>query len=151
MEPQSAPRLISIRRRWLRISFKLLALIAAFYTIELSIGEWMWRSYQKEAAAKGVKLRFEDYDIPPIPDEENYAAAPIFKKLLDDPDSIKPFENEISLPNISNYKVDQGNSAQPLLANWQNAFVKKRWVPFEGPEPAADILDAHPREVTADY
>lgn len=130
------------RRRWLRLTLKVIAFIVAFYTIEWSIGEWMWHSYQKEAAAKGVKLRFEDYETPPIPDEENYAAAPIFKRLLDNPDRIKPFEEEISLPDVSRYKVKESDSAQALLANWQNAFVKKRWIPFEGPEPAADILDA---------
>lgn len=142
MEPQSQSCPVSIRRRWLRRSFKAFAFIAALYVIEWSIGEWMWRSYQKEAAAKGVKLRVEDYEAPPIPDEENYAAAPIFKRLLENPGSIKPFRKQISLPDVSFYKRQPSDLGQASLGNWQHAFVKKRWIPSKGPEPAVDILKA---------
>src|SRR5262245_28482956 len=96
MESQTPPSLRP-RRWWRHWAFKtfgilltlLVLAVVGFYTIERAQGERAWNNYEKKALANGVKLRIEDYETPAVADEENYAAAPIFQKVFEAPDSAK--------------------------------------------------------------
>jgi len=100
----------------------------------------MWRNYQRDAAERGVKLRFEDYDTPLIPDDDNYAAAPIFRKLFADPNNLKPLLDQLELPNRISAKANDLAPDPFGLREWQTTFVAKKWIASAGPEPAVDVL-----------
>lgn len=129
------------RRRWFVVT---VILIAALYTIEPAIGTWIWRSYQKEAAAKGVKLRFEDYRTPPVPGDENYAAVPLFQRLFDkDSNNLKKLTGQLELPNRVTGKSLPRSATKPLdLTEWQATFLHKKWILTAGSNPASDVLAA---------
>lgn len=131
-------------KRWLRGFAKFCSVaaipIVALYIIEPAIGERMWRNYQAEAAAKGVKLRYEEYETPSIPDEENYAAAPIFQKALASPDGARDTETLFTLPSMGGVKVSGSKGQSLLLKQRQQSFLKRGWIEFTSPEPASDVL-----------
>lgn len=141
-----APR----RRRWwqnwfFKIVFLLILLtigsIASFYVVESELGEFAWNAYQKEAASRGTKLRLEDYTTPPIPDHENYAAAPIFQKLFASDKTGEELEARFKLPELPKNTANSAPEPKPFdLTSWQQAFVKAGWIPSAGPDPASDTL-----------
>jgi len=149
MEPQTPPSLPP-RRWWRHWAFKtfgilltlLILAIVAFYTIERALGERAWKVYEKKALANGVKLRIEDYETPAIADEENYATAPIFRKLLASAKERKEFEQQFALPAPSRNKLTYAD-AKPLdLTSWQQTFAEAGLIAHAGIDPAADILRA---------
>jgi hypothetical protein len=134
------------RRWWQHWFFKTFALslvsILAFYVIERQVGEMAWRNYQRQAKARGVKLQLIDYQLAPIPDGENYAAAPVFQKLLAADDPIAETEKVLGLPAFPR----GGTEVKPLdLTNRQKGFVSAGWIPAAGADPATDVLTAMER------
>jgi hypothetical protein len=55
----------------------LLALISLFYAEENWRGRHAWEKYKQEWEAKGEKFDFASFIPPPVPDEQNFALAPI--------------------------------------------------------------------------
>jgi hypothetical protein len=134
------------RRWWQHWLFKTFALslvsILTFYVIERQIGEMAWRNYQRQAKARGVKLQLIDYELAPIPDGENYAAAPVFQKLLAADDPVAEAEMVLGLPTFPR----GGTELKPLdLTNRQKGFVNAGWIPAAGADPATDVLTAMER------
>jgi hypothetical protein len=70
------------RRRLFKTTVIAILCLTAYYILERQLGEHAWMAYQREAAAKGIKLQYADFETPDIPDEENYAAVPIFRKAV---------------------------------------------------------------------
>jgi hypothetical protein len=134
---------------WRRRFFKTIAItilcITAYYIIERQLGGLAWRAYQREAAAKGIKLRYTDFETPDIPDEENYAAVPIFRNLFT-PGVAAPTSAQFVLPDLPEPDAKakaQAREPKPLdLAKYQQAFVKAGWISFPGSDPASDVLAA---------
>jgi hypothetical protein len=128
-------------RHWLFKTFAISVLIIfAFYTIERQNGEWAWRAYRKKAEAKGVKLWLSDYETPPIPDEENYAAAPIFRELLAANDVNAETESRLGFDAVRQGKP-RSLETKPLdLTTWQQGFINAGWISSAGSDPAADVL-----------
>ncbi|HSY74541.1 MAG TPA: hypothetical protein VK810_03645 [Dongiaceae bacterium] len=56
----------------------LATLIALFYAEEDWRGKHDWEKYKHEWEAKGEKFDFKDFVPPPVPDDQNFAMAPIF-------------------------------------------------------------------------
>ena len=141
----SDPHSPELKPWWRRRFFKAVVItsvcIVAFYVIERLVGELAWQGYRKEALARGVKLNLADYERPPIPDDENYAAAPIFKKLMlpGDPAKIgKIFE----LPPRQRTGSKNKEPGPLDLTDWQQGFLKAQWIPTAGENPAGDVLFA---------
>jgi hypothetical protein len=53
-------------------------LIALFYAEENWRGKHDWEKYKRQWEAKGEHFDFADFVPPPVPDEQNFALAPIF-------------------------------------------------------------------------
>ena len=60
----------------------LITLLALFLTEENWRGKHNWENFKKEMAAKGEKLNIEDLAPPPVPDDQNFAMAPIWRTNL---------------------------------------------------------------------
>ncbi len=56
----------------------LATLIALFYAEEDWRGKHDWEKYKHQWEAKGEKFNFADFVPPPVPDDQNFAMAPIF-------------------------------------------------------------------------
>src|SRR5262245_40807443 len=70
-------------RRFLFVFLCLATLVAAFYAIENWRGRRAFSRIKLEAEARGLKLDWKDVVPPPIPDEQNAAAHPFLKPMLD--------------------------------------------------------------------
>jgi hypothetical protein len=138
-----------VHRWWRRWYVKAIVIsfltIGAFYAIERQIGEWAWKNYQREAAARGVKLLLTDFQQPPIPEEENYAAAPFFKTVLSAADPNAEGEKLLQLPAFPSSGPKSGLIGPLDLTNRQKGFINARWIPQASESPAADVLLAMER------
>jgi hypothetical protein len=56
----------------------LATLIALFYAEEDWRGKYDWEKFKREWEAKGEKFDFKDFVPPPVPDDQNFAMAPIW-------------------------------------------------------------------------
>jgi hypothetical protein len=68
-------------KRWRRRIIALggfVLLVALFYAEEDWRGERAWEIFKSEWEAKGEKFDFKDFIPPPVPDDQNFAMAPIF-------------------------------------------------------------------------
>src|SRR5687767_6897128 len=74
-------------RRWLKrlgwTAAWVVTLLVLAYAVENWLGARAWRAYVAEARAAGEKLAPEAVIPPPIPEEDNFAAIPLFKPLFD--------------------------------------------------------------------
>jgi hypothetical protein len=75
----------------------LATLIALFYAEEDWRGKHDWEKFKREWEAKGEKFDFKDFVPPPVPDDQNFAMAPIWvesiKATLGPKNSLKLFGN----------------------------------------------------------
>ena len=83
-EPRRAFRLFAGRRlrRSLVCVGSLAALVGIFYAEEDWRGQRDWNRYQQAAEARGESLEFRAYIPKPVPDDENFAEAPIVKSWI---------------------------------------------------------------------
>ena len=68
-------------RRVLLTSATLVTLIAVLYAVENWRGRHAWEQVKRELEAKGERLDLAAFIPPPIPDEQNFAMAPVWAKL----------------------------------------------------------------------
>ena len=66
-----------ILKRFLAVFGALVILIVIFYAEENYRGQRAWNLYRDELEAKGEKLDFAEFIPPPVPDDQNFAMAPI--------------------------------------------------------------------------
>jgi hypothetical protein len=74
-------RWVFFRRNFKRFLFGLAcfaSLVALFYTEENWRGKRDWEKYKREWEARGEKFDLKDFVPPPVPDDQNFALAPIF-------------------------------------------------------------------------
>jgi len=120
----------------------LLTLIVGFYLVVSSGGNAAWKTYREEAHARGVKLTLADCVPPPVPDERNFAAVPLFQDAFQTP----PPPDPVALPEKGSLKVpalDTPSRNTPIdLAAWQKFFVAAKFISAPGEKPAADVLTA---------
>jgi hypothetical protein len=74
----SAPARPALRlARQVLLGMAILAtLIGLFYTVENWRGKRAWQQYKREAEAKGIDMDWAHYIPPPVPDDQNFFAAP---------------------------------------------------------------------------
>lgn len=128
------------RRRFFKATVVTIVCITGFYFIERQLGERAWRSYQREAAAKGIKLRLADYETPEISDEENFAAVPIFRDVFVSPNHADSIGKQLDLPPWP--RQNRGVPKLKDLVDWQQRFVAAGWLPSASANPASDVLRA---------
>jgi hypothetical protein len=143
--PPAPPR----PRRWrivlTRAAFVLailITLIAGWYIVERIRGDAAWQAYQADARARGVKLTLADHVPPPIPDERNYAAIPLFLNAFKTPEPPEPLT---LLSADAQYQPPLGSwiKGEAIdLQKWQAYFIGKKMLPAPGGNPAADVLKA---------
>ncbi len=64
-------------KRWLTAAVVLLVLILAGYAEEDWRGWHAWNTFKHEAEARGEKFDFASFIPPPVPDDQNFALAPV--------------------------------------------------------------------------
>ena len=126
-----------IIKRCLWALLLLAALVPVFYAEENWRGHRAWENYRHELEAKGEKLDFADYVPPRVPDEKNFAFAPVvmttWSWLLDTNGHKLPEENkrmvrrldlnlyrtnQLAVPRPSSWQLGQATD----LAAWQNYY-----------------------------
>ncbi len=139
-------------------------LIALFYAEENLRGKAAWGKFKREWEAKGVRFEVAAIAPPSVPDELNFAMAPVvassFSQTLDrDGHLIKPWNtNIINRMEMPRERQVYGNTNKaPPAGNWQKAERAKlgEWqayyrkvaavtnafpIPAQPGTPAADVL-----------
>ncbi len=114
--------------------------IALFYAEEDWRGARDWTRVEKELRAKGEPLTLDKILPASIPDNENVAAAPIFKELWTNPKNARLSQLKLPGPlNSSTPAMGDSMSGEPMdLLGWQKLLTGK-----SNPQTAAaDILTA---------
>jgi hypothetical protein len=140
-------------------------LVALFYAEENWRGKHDWGNYKREWQTRGEKFDFKDFVPPPVPDDQNFAMAPIvassYETMLDKSGHEIIPRNTNVLNRLQMRTVDYGfgsdgptNNGYWLMAktsgleDWQNYY---RWlaaktndypVPPHPQTPAQDVLIA---------
>ena len=141
-------RFLASRKFWQRSAFALACLatlIAAAYAIENYRGEKAWAHYRAEAEARGEKLDFKDFIPPPIPDEENFAAIPIYRELLSRDPAVRARAGKAcKLPAecISQSMQSPTDRKTPDFAALRECFIKNSVLANATGDPVADVLRA---------
>jgi hypothetical protein len=115
-------------RRGIRRALIVLAwavtIIGLLYGEESWRGRRAWNQYREAAEARGVSLDFKSYIPKPVPDDQNFAATPFLKSIIQ--------SNSVSLPDDlyahaantiveTNLAKDRGRRHFTDLAAWQLA------------------------------
>lgn len=127
----------------------LVTLVALFYAIENRSGQRAWDRCRRELEAQGEKLDFRAFIPPPVSDEQNFAATPIFAHLFDRPPPGVPEDDRRVHPDARLGRVSVNLQAHPDkkapsfllvdsgslidLAPWQRFFAGNT----NYPQPAA--------------
>jgi hypothetical protein len=140
----------------------LATLIALFYAEEDWRGKHDWEQYKHEWEAKGEKFDFKDFIPPPVPDDQNFAMAPIvftsYGQVLTRDGKVIPWKDRdtnfvvrLKMEIVHNYEDS------PKDGDWQTAKISdlKAWrnyyralaattnefpVAPQPQSPAADVL-----------
>jgi hypothetical protein len=106
-------------------------LLGAYFIADWYAGH-QWQSYAAAARARGVKLTLAEwFDRPAIPEEENFAALPMWKPNFGEPGYMPElpypaFAGRKKLPSAGQRRLD--------LERYRLSMVKSKWVSEEGAE-----------------
>ena len=120
---------------------------AALFVGANSAGRTAWERYSEEARARGVKMSLQELLPAPIPDEENFAAVPLFADLFSEDEAVRKKVSEaldLNFPQREKEARHTAFGAATLcgLAEWQASFLKTGDLPAASADPAADVLRA---------
>ena len=141
-------RFLTSRKFWQRSAFALACLatlVVAAYAVENYRGEKAWAHYRAEAEARGVKLDFKDFIPAPIPDEENFAAIPIYRELLSADPAVRARVKEASaLPRecLSQYMDSLLGGTPPDFAAVRDSLIENNLLSVASDDAVADVLRA---------
>src|SRR5690242_10445027 len=143
-------------------SFGCLAgLIALFYAEEDLRGWLAWRHFKSHWEAKGEKFNFADFIPPAVPDDQNFAMAPVvascYSQVLDRSGNVKsPRDNKVANQLQMPLEIDDDGprnatgdwqKARPIdLEPWQDYYRNLSLttnvfpVAAQAQSPAADVL-----------
>lgn len=138
------------RRRWLRRILWTLALLLTvamlFHAEENWRGSRAWKQTRERLEVLGEPLRWEDR-IKPVPDQDNFFAAPIVKErilaedpvpwfLLKDREGLTEVLRTWGLPNAAHRPPDFASAA-----SWLRGHSAEALPATQHPTPAQDVLD----------
>lgn len=111
--------------KWSLVALCLILLIVALYVEEDWRGAAEWNQTQAEIAAAGESLDPKKFIPPPVPDDQSFAALPIFKvEMISDWDAdavgMKRAFARINPYSIPTYpETSHARDQLPFLGNWQ--------------------------------
>jgi hypothetical protein len=111
-------------RRFLFVVVCLVTLVALSIAIENWRGKAAWMKYQGERMAKGDRFEWSAIVPPPVPDDQNVAAAPVFAELfpkLPENYRLKP----LALPSCANSAGNWSLGSLENLSGWRAAFTNE--------------------------
>lgn len=145
------------RHPWLTTSVALVALgWLVYFGLEWH-SEMSWQRYAAAARAQGVKMQLADFIRPEIPDEQNFAALPMFQKANLGNGEDTPFKlpyrsspragqggNTYSPPNFTNPPTfgDPMKGQKIDWLEWQKYFKDVGYLSETSDNPTADVLRA---------
>ena len=145
------------KRRILIALAWMVTIIALCYGEENWRGRHAWNQYREAAAARGVSLDYSSYIPKPVADDQNFAATPFLKSLLQLTDSGVILTNDLWFRGDKNDNITHTNIAKDRghrhftdLVAWQQAAAAlqsgelKRLQDFE-----TDITDLAARAAAA--
>jgi len=114
-------------KRPLKVMLWLLAAPVAlgllFHAEEYVRGRYLWERHLRGLAARGDSLDIRKYIPPPIPDDQNMAAAPIFAEFFSTNRPIKARLFNLQIPYAwSNYTAGWRAGSRPDLNLWRAAL-----------------------------
>jgi len=129
--------------------------VLVFHAVENSRGKRAWRVYEEEAVRKGEKLLVADFIPKLVPDEQNFAMAPLFLPLYKNP--LK--QDSEAYKKVTEITLSGGiwSGEEPRfmgswrkgeridLAAWQTYFRSDTfavWMPLESTTPSLDVMKA---------
>ena len=149
-----------LRRRFLWLA-GLAALIALFYAEENWRGKSAWEQFKSEQEAKGEYFELVKIAPPPVPDDQNFAMAPIVmttysaimdrngRKIPNDTNVVKRLEmpielipSELNAPSLGNWRKAQKTDLPAWQAYYRQLAARTNLfpVPPQPQAPAADVL-----------
>ncbi len=131
--------------RFLSVIVCLAALVVLIYVEEGWRGRRAWAAYQANAERRGVKLRFEDFVRPPVPDAENFAESPLFKEAFRDHESGLVPHRRFHFPAKGFSRqtwssIERGTYID--IVAWREYFLKNELLDAASPDAARDVLRA---------
>jgi len=129
--PRVAWRWLTSREAWIGLAWRLaflVTLLVLFYSVEFWRGRRAWASVEREATRRGVDLGRSGASLEQVPDEQNFAKAPLFAPLnraLEKPvEFVEDLRSE-DLGNLARIKPWQEagfghkpGGSKPMLASW---------------------------------
>jgi len=105
------------------ITVALVALLLNFYFEENVRGRRLWDAHLRDLAARGDSLDIRQYVPPPVPDDQNMAAAPIFAELFATNRMTKSSLKQLRMPYTNKSEGSGWLGAEKAdLTVWQVAF-----------------------------
>lgn len=77
-----SPKLIRVLRRVLLALVGAATLLALFVTVENWRGDRAWAALEREMRARGERIHFSEFAPPPVPDAQNFFAAPLLAETI---------------------------------------------------------------------
>ena len=124
--------------RGLIMNAVLFGTITVFYCEERWRGEHAWNRYKAEAKARGTKLTIAEFIRPPIKDEDNFAAIPLFRDVFDTNSTTIHFE--IPYAHSTNKTAVLGSTTD--FGVWRDKFVTEGFFTNTTDSAAYDVLEA---------
>jgi hypothetical protein len=137
-----------IMRRILMGMAVLATLVAIFYTEEDWRGKHAWENYKHEWEAKGEKFDWQAFVPKPVPDANNFFAAPVFSNLLKGAITISPERSDGSFAGLARGSGYWAKATMTDLEGWQTYYrnptnvnsAKEFPLAPQPQKPAADVL-----------
>ena len=111
--------------RWLgRGLAGMVGLVVLFYAEEYVRGRWAWERHRQALAARGDSLDIRKFAPPPIPDDQNMAAAPVFAVLFTETNGFTTLSRQLSLPYTKHaWDADWRSGKKLDFTVWKKAFT----------------------------
>jgi hypothetical protein len=100
----------------------LVTVVALFYAVENWRGKRAWEKYRAEREAVGERFEWAALVPPPVPDNENVAASPVFAELFPKPPA-HPRLDAVKLPECKDAAGNWREGRRENLAAWQTCFT----------------------------
>lgn len=122
-----------------------LLLAALLYWLEDWRGHREWAEYEAAARRRGLRLTMREFAPPPVPDELNFAATPLFQDAFAAEEGGRDPVAALTFPRTSSEFPRVGEvfaGRHTDLAAWRDYFLKSKLLPASTGDSARDVLVA---------
>ncbi len=114
-------------------------LLVLFYAEEDWRGKHAWETHKRQREAKGDSFEWSSVTPVPVPDDQNFAATPLFAKLFPKPPQNARL-NEVRLPDCPRTYGNWHIGRVENFVGWQECFANTNRVSLGRPK-ARDVAD----------